>query len=156
MIARTFLSLATITMISSLQFAEDKPAGRGEESTLLIGTYEITGGERDGKKLPGERLKDVTVKIAQNAITTFDKDKKEVYAATYEIDTSSTPWKISMTSSIAPAGEKGAKSKGLIQREGDSVRLIYALPEGETPTDFKTKEKQQLFVLKKMESTVEK
>ena len=39
-------------------------------------------------------------------------------------------------------------AKGLIEKKGDTVKLIYALPGGETPTEFKTKEKQLMFVLK--------
>jgi hypothetical protein len=31
------------------------------------------------------------------------------------------------------------------------VRLIYALPAGEVPVGFKTKEKQLMFVMKKVE-----
>ena len=41
-------------------------------------------------------------------------------------------------------------ARGLIQKDGDTVRLIYALPTGEVPAGFKTKEKQLLFVMKKV------
>ena len=43
---------------------------------------------------------------------------------------------------------KEEKTTGLIKKEGDTVTIIYALPGGEAPKDFKTKEKQNLFVLK--------
>ena len=33
--------------------------------------------------------------------------------------------------------------------EGDTVKICYALPGGETPTEFSTKEKQHCFVLKR-------
>jgi hypothetical protein len=45
----------------------------------------------------------------------------------------------------------GEIARGLIEQEGETVRLIYALPTGEIPTEFKTKEKQLMFVLKKAE-----
>src|SRR5262245_11462187 len=68
--------------------------------TRLLGTYRIVAGEKNGLPISEDRLKDVTVRIASNAITTYDKDKKEVYAATYVLNTSRKPWRISMTSSI--------------------------------------------------------
>ena len=51
-----------------------------------------------------------------------------------------------MTSTAPKAGEKAA---GVIEVDGDVVKLAYNLPGGEAPTDFKTGEKQHLFVLKK-------
>jgi hypothetical protein len=52
-----------------------------------------------------------------------------------------------MTSRVESSA--GEIARGLIQKEGDTVRLVYALPTGETPTGFKTKEKQLMFVMKK-------
>jgi len=116
----------------------------------LIGSYTIVSGERSGEKEPADRIEGVTVRIAEDAIVVLDKEKKEVYAQTYKIDTSSTPWKITMTSKITPQNKTGEESvaQGLIAKEGDTVKLIYALPGGQTPTEFKTKEKQLMFVMK--------
>ena len=44
---------------------------------------------------------------------------------------------------------KEAEAVGLVKREGDTVTLIYALPGGKPPTEFKTQERQNLFVLKR-------
>lgn len=117
----------------------------------LIGAYEIVAGERGGEKISPERLEGVKVRIGANTITTVDKDKKEVYAATYELDTSQKPWRIMMTATRPPSDGKGDKAAGLIQMEGDTIKLIYALPGGKAPTEFKTGEKQQMFVLKRSE-----
>jgi hypothetical protein len=46
--------------------------------------------------------------------------------------------------------KKGETADGLIERKGDTVTLIYALPGGKAPTEFKTNEKQQMFTLKKV------
>ena len=57
-----------------------------------------------------------------------------------------------MKSKVTPY--KGDDSKkevvamGLMEMEGDTVKLIYALPGGEMPTEFKTKEKQLMFIMK--------
>ncbi len=116
----------------------------------LQGNYRITAGEKGGEKLPPERLKDITVRIAENAFTTFDRDKKEVYGASFDLDVRDRPWKIKMKSTLVPVGPKGTTSEGLIEKEGNVVKLIYALPGGKTPTDFKTDTHQQMFVLEKV------
>ena len=58
-----------------------------------------------------------------------------------------------MTSQVK--GSAGEIARGLIQQDKDDdnvVRLIYALPTGEIPKEFKTKEKQLMFVMKKQKS----
>jgi len=41
------------------------------------------------------------------------------------------------------------KSAGIVEVNGDTVRLCYNLPGGDIPTDFKTKDRQHCFVLKR-------
>ena len=40
---------------------------------------------------------------------------------------------------------------GLIKQDRDTLRLIYAIPTGEIPVQFNTKEKQLKFVMRKIE-----
>jgi len=47
------------------------------------------------------------------------------------------------------APKKGETTSGIIERDGDSVKICYALPGGKTPTEFKAAENQQYFVLKR-------
>jgi uncharacterized protein (TIGR03067 family) len=130
--------------------AQDEQKREASDGVELIGGYEIVAGERGGEEISPDRLQDVKVRIGAKDITTFDKDKKEVYAATYELDTSRKPWRITMTATL-PSSGKGEKAAGLIQIDGDTLKLIYALPGGKPPVDFKTGEKQQMFVLKRAE-----
>jgi uncharacterized protein (TIGR03067 family) len=122
----------------------------------MVGVYRISGGERNGQPIPMERLVDITVRVTPKVITTFDKDKKEFYAATYELDTTRTPWRITLTATMVPidgresrVDGRGAKSEGLVQIEGDTLKLVYQLPDGKSPNQFKTEEKQQMFILKR-------
>ncbi len=83
----------------------------------------------------------------------IDKDHKNVFTTTYTLDTTKTPWKIEMktikiTKSDATEVPQDMQAKGLIKKDGGTLTIIYALPGGEDPTEFKTKEKQQMFVLK--------
>ena len=145
------LAFATSLAISTPALSDDKPKLKTSGAPAdLLGGYTIVAGERYGEKEPTERIEGTTVRIADDAIIVLDKDKKEVYAQTYKVDTTSTPWKITMKSKITPYKQGGGETeaKGLIEKEGDTVRLIYALPGGEVPTEFKTKQKQLMFVLK--------
>jgi uncharacterized protein (TIGR03067 family) len=143
------LAVAAGLLIAAHAVADDQV--KKADADELVGTYTITGGERDGQELTKEKFKEVTVKISKNAITTYDANKKEVYAATFTLDKGQTPWKITMTATITPVGDQGvgAKAEGLIQRDGDTVKLVYALPDGKAPTALKAGEKQQMFVLTK-------
>ena len=124
-----------------------------------VGSYQIVGGSRGTERLDANKYQGVVVRIAANAITTYDTQNKEIYAATYELDRKSNPWRIVMTATITPVDGKdggkgeggiGSKAMGLMHHEGDIVKLIYALPGGEPPRSFDAKEKQQLFILKKI------
>ena len=110
----------------------------------LEGTYTIVSGEEGGKPIPEQRIKGSIVKFTADKITATDKDRKEFFAATYKLDTSKTPHRIMMKSTTP----KESETTGLVEKKGETMRIIYALPGGEEPTEFKTKEKQQMFVLK--------
>ena len=125
--------------------AEDKAEMTAEK---LVGTYKITGGETGGKKDTNERITDTVVKFTADKITVYDKDDKEVYVQTYKLDASKKPCMITMTG-VYPEKTKGVTAKGLIEMDGDTLKLVYALPGGATPDDFKTEEKQNMFMMKK-------
>jgi len=142
-------------MLSALAIAQEtdsgtKKARKATTSESLVGRYTISSGEKEGSKEPEERIKGTTVTFTKDTVIVADKDTKEIYSASYELDTKTTPCQITMTSKVE--GSAGEIARGLIQQDKDDdniVRLIYALPTGETPKEFKTKEKQLMFVMKK-------
>ncbi len=157
------LSLATLLISGSTTFAGDDDKPKMKDSGApdsLIGGYTIIAGEKFGEKEPKERIEGTTVRIAEDAIVVLDKDKKEVYVQTYKIDTKSKPWKITLKSKVTPYQDADSKKEivamGLIEKEGDTVKLIYALPDGEMPTEFKTKSKQLMFIMKNENKTMKK
>jgi uncharacterized protein (TIGR03067 family) len=125
---------------------DGKPAQKVDPkkaAASLEGGYTIVSGEKAGKAIPEAEIKGSIVRFTGDNILGTDKDKKEFFSATFTLDTSKTPWAIEMTSKQP----KEAKASGLIKKEGDTITIVYALPGGETPREFKTKEGQQLFVL---------
>jgi uncharacterized protein (TIGR03067 family) len=147
MIRLALLPAAAALLLMGLCVRADNPKA---EPVDLSGTYKILSGENEGKAEPEGRLKSDIVRFTKDKVTVTDRDKKETYVATYKLDASKKPWTISMTSTNGQS--KGEIAKGLIEKDGETLRLIYALPAGETPTTFKTKEKQLMFVMKKMGS----
>jgi uncharacterized protein (TIGR03067 family) len=131
----------TLFLLPVLVVADDKTrAGK------LDGTYTVVSGEHAGKAIPEAEIQGSVVTFTGDRIVGTDKDRKEFFAATYMVDTTAKPMKIVMTSTAPKAGEKAA---GIIQVEGDTIKLAYNLPGGEAPTDFKTGAKQHMFVLKR-------
>lgn len=135
------LSVAAVAVQPQAR-AEDEKKG----AASLEGGYTIVSGEHGGKAIPEEHIKGSIVKITADLIVGTDKDKKEFFSSSYTLDTSKKPWAITMKSKEP----KEATALGLVKKEGDTVTIVYATPGGDTPTDFKTKEKQNLFVLKNM------
>lgn len=133
--------LALAVSVSAV--ADDK---KPDDKAKLEGGYTIVSGEKAGKAIPENEIKGSIVRFTGDKILGTDKDKKEFFSADYTLDTSKTPWVITMTSKQP----KEAKTTGLIKKDGDTVTVIYALPGGDAPKDFKTKDNQQLFVLKNM------
>jgi uncharacterized protein (TIGR03067 family) len=147
------LALAVVALLSSplaiAQTESDKESKADKTCTpeTLAGGYVIVSGEKEGIKEPEERIKGTSVTFTKDTVVVVDKEKKEVFSAFYKLKTTNNPCDISMTSRVESSA--GEVARGLIQKEGDTVRLIYALPTGEIPTEFKTKPKQLMFVMKK-------
>jgi len=141
------LGLVSALLVAA-QAVGDKPAqaGSGLKASELVGGYTIVSGEKFGTEEPEERIKGSTVRFSDDRVVVTDKDKKEVYGATYELEPGEGKTRIKMTSKLG--SKEGEVARGLIEKKGDEIRLIYALPGGEEPTEFKTKEKQLMFVMK--------
>lgn len=150
MLRTLLLGISTIGLIAGSAFlasAQSKPATPTSDAIAspLEGDYTIESGEKDGKAIPADHFKGSIVQITASAITGTDKDRKEFFACTYTLDGKTEPWTIRMKSTSPKTGEE---AMGLVKRSGDTVTLIYALPGGDMPSNFKTKEKQHMFVLK--------
>lgn len=144
--------LGLMTVLTSLSIAQNAQATEVKDEKAcspedLVGRYSIVSGEKDGMKEPEERIMGTIVTFTKESVVVADKEKKELYSASYKLDSTKNPSDITMTSRVESSS--GDIARGLIQKEGDTLRLIYALPTGEIPTGFKTKEKQLMFVMKR-------
>jgi uncharacterized protein (TIGR03067 family) len=146
------IAMGLVGYLTSLTVAQQTEPAASEADKVctpesLVGRYVITGGEKEGTKEPDERIKGTTVTFTKETVVVADKDKKEIYSASYKLNATTNPCDITMTSRVDSSA--GEIARGLIKKQGDTVQLIYALPTGEIPAAFKTKEKQLMFVMKK-------
>src|SRR5665213_2601865 len=137
------LTIAVCGLLALSLHAQEKSGKLDTKS--LEGTYTITKGEHDGKALPPDHFKGSVVTFTKSKIYGTDKNTKEFFSTEYTLDTSSSPAMIHMKGT-APKKEN---ADGIIERSGDTVRICYALPGGETPKKFETKVNQNCFTLKR-------
>ena len=139
------LALAVCGLLALSLHAEEK--GGKLDAKSLEGTYTITKGEHDGKALPPDHFKGSVVTFTKSKIYGTDKNTKEFFSTEYTLDTSSSPAMIKMKGT-AP---KKDNADGVIEMSGDTIRICYALPGGETPTKFEAGVKQNCFTLKRID-----
>lgn len=125
------------TMVCGLVFAataaaDDKPAKLSPEA--LVGAYTLTAGTKDGAKMD-KPAGDVTV--TKDKIT-FKGSDGTVFEFGYTLDAKATPAAIDLEI-LAPEGFKGAKAKGIVAVEKDTVKLAYHPMMGDRPKGFEAK-----------------
>jgi uncharacterized protein (TIGR03067 family) len=137
---KRLLTIFAIAGLTAFAAADDKKV-----DSSLDGTYMVVSGESDGKPIPSEKFAGGVVTFVGDKVFGTDKDKKAFFSATFTIDASTKPSTMHMTSKSPQAG---TKADGIVARDGDTLKLCYALPGGATPTEFKGGEKQHYFILK--------
>lgn len=116
------------------------------EKPKLEGTHQIVAGERAGRPVAEADLKGCTFRFTGNKVVGANKDGTEFLVAEYTVDPAKTPCAIVIKPTAG--SEKDKEMHGLIERKDDTIRLIYAGPGAEKPTEFKTKENQAMYTLK--------
>ncbi len=160
---RNLLSLGLLvglTLMGSafVRAADDESRGDPVPENLL-GVYRIVSGQDNGQTVAASDIEGIKVRITPDIIATADRDGKELYVVKYNLNTDTRPWKIAMTMSGGPHGERGTHADGILQvEENGTVRLAYAVEGGTIPATFQTKAgaKQNMFVLQKIEDENER
>ena len=145
------LTLALFCGIAQAQEAgkaEPKKKGDKKPAATLEGIYEIVSGKQGEEAIPADHIKGSEVVFTKDEIIGTGQDKKNLFVCKYKLmATDKMPWTIDMTSTKPAEGE----ATGLIKmnKKDGTMTLIYNLPGGEKPTNFKAKKLQHLFVMKK-------
>ncbi len=140
-------TLAVALVAAVAVSAEDKKPAEFDAKALL-GTWKITEGSKAGEMTAADKIKD-PAEFTADKITL--KNPEATFEFSYKIDAKASPMTVDMEI-LAPEGFKGAKSKGILSLEGDTMKLVYnPSPEGDRPKEFKsTKENgMHMYVMKK-------
>lgn len=134
-------TLAVVLVAAVAVSAEDKKPAEFDAKALL-GSWKITEGSKAGEMVAADKIKD-PAEFTADKITL--KNPEATFEFSYKIDAKASPMTIDMEI-LAPEGFKGAKSKGIISLEGDTIKLAYnSMPEGDRPKDFKSTKENGMF-----------
>jgi uncharacterized protein (TIGR03067 family) len=129
-------------------WAEEKEKKFDKEK--LVGKWEFVSGEKEGKKSEADALKG-TVEITKDTLTIMGgEDGKQIFPMKYKLDLDKKPVTIVLDGTDGLV--KDQTVKGIVEFDGDNLKICYALPGEEFPKEFKTKEgsKTHSFVMKKV------
>lgn len=153
---RPFLAVLTGVLLLVGSFApagEKAKTDKGKEKSPLAGKLEgqwkIVAGEKSGAKLDAKKLGELQVAIAKNVLTLEGKDGK--FVMKFTLDAKKKPVGIDWEITESPFGP-GAKAKGILALEKDTLKLCYHPENGKAPTAFTTSKESgtHLFVMKKV------
>ena len=124
---------ALLVLAAGLLVAADAPS---EDAKKLEGTWVLTAGDNDGKKLAEEVLK--------SGRLTIDGDKHTVkvgdttYKGTHKLDPTKKPKTMDITDTEGPFKDKTVLA--IFELDGDEFKICYSLPGKDRPKDFAAKE----------------
>jgi uncharacterized protein (TIGR03067 family) len=102
----------------------------------LEGTWRMTSVEIDGKKIPPDDLKPMSV-VFRGDTYTVKNDDKEVEKGTQKLDPSQTPKTID--AHVVEGSDKGKDQLGIYELSGDTLKVCFAAAGQERPKEFASK-----------------
>lgn len=113
----------------SLQAAAKKAKNK------IDGTWVMVSGEEDGKPIPEDAVKTAKLVIKGNEhdVTVGSA----TYKGTHKVDRSKTPHTIDATDEAGPF--KGETTLGIFEVKGGEMKVCFAPPGKDRPTEFTTK-----------------
>jgi uncharacterized protein (TIGR03067 family) len=132
--------------------ADDKQPAKFD-AAKMVGSYKFVSGVRDGKKVDEKNFKELALTVDKKEMVLKSPDGEFKFG--YKIDASKSPVAIDLEILDGPVG-KGAKSKGIVSLDGDTLKIAYHPMEGDRPKDFDGKDGNFSFTVKKAEPKKEK
>ena len=114
--------------------ADDKKDDAKAELKKFEGTWQLVSSEPEGEKAPAEAIKTAKATAKGNKVT-LSVGGKEIMELTFTVDPTKKPKTIDSTATSGP--DKGKKSLGIYEIEGDTLKICYN--EKERPKDFSAK-----------------
>jgi uncharacterized protein (TIGR03067 family) len=137
------LSGPVLSLALVLSFALAAQGGDAKEADSLQGTWLPSTAELSGKLFPDEVRKTITLVVKDDKYTVTVG--KEVDQGTVKLNPAAKPKEMDITGTDGP--NKGKTILAIYERDGDTLRVCYDLSGKNRPTEFKTKEGTQLFLV---------
>jgi uncharacterized protein (TIGR03067 family) len=141
------LGLGLFVVVVALAADDPKKKDAAFDPAKLVGDWSYVSGVRAGEKVDKDHLAG-TVTFTKDTIT-IPAGPNEKFTIAYKVDAKASPATIDMEIKDGPVKE--GKATGLIEFEGDELKLVYTTEGAKRPAKLEsTKENNAfLFVLKK-------
>lgn len=133
-----FATLVLVVSFSSIAWGADA------KDDSFDGTWVPSSTELGGKKLPDEFGKSIKLVIKGDKYT-VTVEKEGTDEGTVKLMPSATPKAMDITGTKGP--NKGKTILAIYEHKGDMLRVCYDLSGNKRPTEFKTREGTQLFLV---------
>src|SRR5262245_62611975 len=131
-------TLGVIVLLALAAAARPQDDAAKKDLKQMEGTWTIVAAEIDGKKLTEEDKKAEVKLTVKDANFTIHFGEKQVATGTIKLNAGKTPRQID---AIAADGEfKGKAMPGIYEVKGDTMRVCFAQPGKDRPTEFRSKE----------------
>jgi uncharacterized protein (TIGR03067 family) len=126
-----------------LSFALAARGGDGKDGDTIQGTWLPATAELGGKALPDEVRKSIMLEVKDGKYTVTTE--KSIDQGTVKLNPAAKPKELDITGTDGP--NKGKTILAIYERDGDTLRVCYDLSGKSRPTEFKTREGTQLFLV---------
>lgn len=113
-----------------------------DDAKAMEGTWVLESAELAGKPLAGDASKSIKLTMKDGKYTVVAESPDH---GTVTIDSTKKPKTMDIAGTDGP--NKGKKFLAIYEIQGDTLKICYDLSGKERPTEFKSKEKTQLFLV---------
>jgi uncharacterized protein (TIGR03067 family) len=138
MLLKSFVAVALL-----LSFSLGASGGEAKDSDTLQGTWLPSTAELGGTPFPDEVRKTIKLVVKGDKYTVTVG--KEVDQGTVKLNPAAKPKQLDIIGTDGP--NKGKTILAIYELDGDTLRVCYDLSGKSHPTEFKTKEGTQLFLV---------
>lgn len=112
----------------------------------IEGNHAITAVERDGKPFDESQYRGATMRLSAGKVVGTNADGSKFLSADFVLNPIRQPCTVVLKLNEGP--NTGLELRGMIDRKGDTIRMVLANAGADRPTEFRTKLNQTMFTMK--------
>jgi uncharacterized protein (TIGR03067 family) len=126
------LGVAAFVLAAGILTAGNEEAIK-KDRKQMAGTWRPISYEKDGKKSPDEQLQKTRTTFSADGKVTVQREGKTIIQGVITLDPTKKP---KQSEGTFTEGELKGKTLGIYEIDGDDMRICYALPGKDRPTEF--------------------